>query len=76
MKTGNSSSSNLAPRHKGNASTSSMASGNVEPGETRDVALKVISKKKVKGNEDAVWGEMNVLKGLDHRNIVSVFSSV
>ena len=35
-----------------------------------DVALKVIPKKKVKGNEDSVWGEMEVLKGLDHPNIV------
>lgn len=35
-----------------------------------DVALKVISKKKVKGNESSVWGEMEVLKGLDHPNIV------
>ena len=38
---------------------------------TVDVALKVIPKKKVKGNEDSVWGEMEVLKGLDHKNIVS-----
>jgi calcium/calmodulin-dependent protein kinase I len=76
MKMGSSRSSVLAPRHEENAGTSSMASGDVEPGERRDVALKVISKKKVKGNEDAVWGEMNVLKGLDHRNIVSIFSFV
>ena len=39
---------------------------------TVEVALKVIPKKKVKGNEDSVWGEMEVLKGLDHKNIVSV----
>lgn len=37
---------------------------------TKEVALKVIPKKKVKGNEEAVWGEMEVLKGLDHPNIV------
>jgi calcium/calmodulin-dependent protein kinase I len=37
---------------------------------TVDVALKVIPNKKVKGNEDTVWGEMEVLKGLDHPNIV------
>jgi calcium/calmodulin-dependent protein kinase I len=37
---------------------------------TCDVALKIIPKKKVKGNESAVWGEMEVLKGLDHPNIV------
>ena len=32
--------------------------------------MKVIAKKKVKGNEESVWGEMEVLKGLDHPNIV------
>ena len=37
---------------------------------TKDVALKIIPKKKVKGNEEAVWSEMDVLKGLDHPNIV------
>jgi calcium/calmodulin-dependent protein kinase I len=37
---------------------------------TKDVALKLIPKKKVKGNETSVWGEMEVLKGLDHPNIV------
>lgn len=36
-----------------------------------DVALKVIPKKRVKGNESVVWGEMEVLRGLDHPNIVS-----
>ena len=41
-----------------------------DSGITRDVALKVIPKKKVKGNEASVWGEMDVLKGLDHPNIV------
>ena len=40
-------------------------------GITKDVALKLIPKKKVKGNEESVWGEMEVLKGLDHPNIVS-----
>ncbi|KAI0041377.1 Pkinase-domain-containing protein, partial [Auriscalpium vulgare] len=40
---------------------------------TRDVALKVIAKKKVKGNEASVWGEMEVLKGLDHPNIVKFY---
>ncbi|KAI0078504.1 Pkinase-domain-containing protein [Panus rudis PR-1116 ss-1] len=38
-----------------------------------EVALKVISKKKVKGNESSVWGEMEVLKGLDHPNIVKFY---
>lgn len=41
-----------------------------DSGTTIEVALKVIPKKKVKGNEDSVWGEMEVLKGLDHKNIV------
>ena len=36
-----------------------------------DVALKVIPKKRVKGNESVVWGEMEVLRGLDHPNVVS-----
>jgi calcium/calmodulin-dependent protein kinase I len=36
-----------------------------------EVALKVIPKKKVKGNEQSVWGEMEVLRGLEHPNIVS-----
>ncbi|KAF9220364.1 Pkinase-domain-containing protein [Gyrodon lividus] len=40
---------------------------------TKEVALKVIPKKKVKGNEEAVWGEMEVLKGLDHPNIVKFY---
>jgi calcium/calmodulin-dependent protein kinase I len=39
----------------------------------KEVALKVIPKKKVKGNEAAVWSEMDVLKGLDHPNIVRLF---
>ena len=42
---------------------------------TVEVALKVIPKKKVKGNESSVWGEMEVLRGLDHPNIVSTESS-
>ncbi|KAH9947955.1 Pkinase-domain-containing protein, partial [Amylocystis lapponica] len=43
------------------------------PEVTVEVALKVIPKKKVKGNESSVWGEMDVLKGLDHTNIVKFF---
>ncbi|CCM01318.1 uncharacterized protein FIBRA_03367 [Fibroporia radiculosa] len=42
-------------------------------GLTVDVALKVIPKKKVKGNEESVWSEMDVLKGLDHPNIVKFY---
>jgi len=37
---------------------------------TREVALKTIPKKKVKGNEESVWSEMRVLSGLDHPHIV------
>ncbi|KAF8629783.1 hypothetical protein AX17_005562 [Amanita inopinata Kibby_2008] len=40
---------------------------------TKDVALKIIPKKKVKGNEASVWGEMEVLKGLNHPNIVKFY---
>ena len=43
---------------------------------TKEVALKVILKKKVKGNEAAVWSEMEVLKGLDHPNIVRLYHSL
>ncbi|WVF67069.1 hypothetical protein IAT40_001813 [Kwoniella sp. CBS 6097] len=42
-------------------------------GEKKDVALKIISKKLVKGNESAVMDEINVLKELDHPNIVHVW---
>jgi hypothetical protein len=41
---------------------------------TRDVALKAILKKKVKGNEENVWSEMPVLRGLDHLNVVRLMS--
>ena len=34
--------------------------------------MKVVLKKKVKETEANVWGEMEVLKGLDHPNIVSI----
>ncbi|KAJ2915800.1 hypothetical protein MD484_g4617, partial [Candolleomyces efflorescens] len=44
-----------------------------ESGIVKDVALKIIPKKKVKGNEASVWGEMEVLKGLDHPNIVKFY---
>jgi calcium/calmodulin-dependent protein kinase I len=62
-------------------SRSSTSSAPPSPGENthvsvvKEVALKVIPKKKVKGNEAAVWGEMDVLKGLDHPNIVRLFWS-
>lgn len=40
-----------------------VSGASVGSGETREVALKVIPKKKVKGNESAVWGEMEVISG-------------
>jgi serine/threonine protein kinase len=40
-----------------------LSGANVRPGETREVALKVIPKKKVKGNESVVWSEMEVMTG-------------
>lgn len=44
------------------------------PGDSvRDVALKIIPKKLVKGNEEQVFDEIQVLKGLDHPNIVKVY---
>ncbi|KAL5518348.1 CMK2_1 [Sanghuangporus vaninii] len=42
-------------------------------GIAKDVALKVIPKKKVKGNDEAIWGEMEVLRGLDHPNVVKFY---
>ena len=52
-------------------SVTSKGSKNGEAsGAVKDVALKIIPKKKVKGNEETVWGEMEVLKGLNHENIV------
>ncbi|KAG8892568.1 hypothetical protein FRC00_011878 [Tulasnella sp. 408] len=45
-----------------------------EKSESKLVALKVIPKKRVKGNEQAIWSEMSVLDGLDHPNIVESFS--
>lgn len=64
------------PSTSQNSLPSKPSSGSLPttPGEssgiTHEVALKVIAKKKVKGNEESVWGEMEVLKGLDHPNIV------
>lgn len=52
------------------SSVTSKGSKNGEDWVVREVALKIIPKKRVKGNEAAVWGEMEVLKGLDHKNIV------
>ena len=67
----------LGGRRGSSSSIISKGSKNAEdPGVFTDVALKVIPKKKVKGNEAAVWGEMEVLKGLDHKNIVSGFRTL
>lgn len=70
----------LHPHHmKRSMSRSSNSSAPPSPGGqnhvavVKEVALKVIPKKKVKGNEAAVWGEMDVLKGLDHHNIVKFY---
>lgn len=40
---------------------------------TREIALKVIPKKLVKGNEETVFDEIAVLKGLDHPGVVKCF---
>ena len=59
--------------HKKGSSSSVTSKGSKNgesSGVVKDVALKIIPKKKVKGNEETVWGEMEVLKGLDHENIV------
>ena len=61
-------SSHLSPFSK----PSSRSSTPTEEELTVEVALKVIPKKKVKGNESSVWGEMEVLRGLDHPNIVRI----
>ncbi|KAM6495289.1 Protein kinase-like domain containing protein [Amanita muscaria] len=49
------------------------SSATAPPPVDKDVALKIIPKKKVKGNEASVWSEMEVLKGLDHPNIVKFY---
>ncbi|KAH9167908.1 kinase-like domain-containing protein [Lactarius sanguifluus] len=55
------------------SSPTTRGSGEPSLGVTHEVALKIIAKKKVKGNEASVWGEMEVLKGLDHPNIVKFY---
>ena len=59
---------NTKTKHGGSSSPAKEKNGITDV--TKDVALKMISKKKVKGNEESVWDEMEVLKGLDHPNIV------
>ena len=56
---------------KSRSPSSTPSKENGDSGVEKEVALKVIPKKKVKGNEESVWGEMEVLNGLDHPNIVS-----
>ena len=68
-KTNEKSKSTIAPSKK---STKLSSPDRVSSGIVKDVALKVIPKKKVKESEANVWGEMEVLKGLDHPNIVSI----
>ncbi|KAF9563471.1 Pkinase-domain-containing protein [Agrocybe pediades] len=54
-------------------STSPAPADRTPSGIEKEVALKIIPKKKVKGNEASVWGEMEVLKGLNHPNIVKFY---
>ncbi|KAK7694152.1 hypothetical protein QCA50_001332 [Cerrena zonata] len=71
-----SSSSSLSRHTSSGSSTSHIGDSKKKSTESDvkiDVALKVISKKRVKGNESSVWGEMEVLKGLDHPNIVKFY---
>ncbi|KAF5371388.1 hypothetical protein D9615_009696 [Tricholomella constricta] len=66
----------IASAKKGSSKSSLGFSSDKSPetsGIVKDVALKMIPKKKVKGNEASVWGEMEVLKGLDHPNIVKFY---
>lgn len=62
-------------KNSGSSGISKVSKNGEGSGMVKDVALKIIPKKKVKGNEAAVWGEMEVLKGLDHENIVCVPST-
>jgi calcium/calmodulin-dependent protein kinase I len=64
---------NRSPILKPTASGSPSSTRDSSSGVTQEVALKIIAKKKVKGNEASVWGEMEVLKGLDHPNIVKFY---
>ncbi|EJF58471.1 Pkinase-domain-containing protein [Dichomitus squalens] len=70
-----SSSHNLSPSsYLSNFNKSSKSSTHSSEGSlTVEVALKVIPKKKVKGNESSVWSEMEVLRGLEHPNIVKFY---
>ncbi|KAJ3809681.1 CAMK/CAMK1 protein kinase [Lentinula lateritia] len=61
------------PSSRSTSPAPSDPSSSSQSGITKEVALKLIPKKKVKGNEASVWGEMEVLKGLDHPNIVKFY---
>ncbi|TFK48027.1 Pkinase-domain-containing protein [Heliocybe sulcata] len=70
--TPNASNTNIS--QKSGKKGSGNGNGNLQESHmTKEVALKVIPKKKVKGNEASVWGEMEVLRGLDHPNIVKFY---
>ncbi|KAF8995951.1 kinase-like domain-containing protein [Cyathus striatus] len=62
-----------APKSLGFSLVNQEGAGTPSSGVTKEVALKIIPKKKVKGNEASVWGEMDVLKGLDHPNVVKFY---
>lgn len=67
------SSSSTVPKNVGQGTGFLVPSGEASK-KGLDVALKVIPKRRVKGNESVVWGEMEVLRGLDHPNVVSDIS--
>lgn len=60
----------MSSSNRQSRSTSPGPNGQHRTPIVKDVALKIIPKKKVKQNEASVWSEMDVLKGLDHPNIV------
>ncbi|KAF8154949.1 kinase-like domain-containing protein [Crassisporium funariophilum] len=62
-----------ASKKKSDSRPTSPGGDRTPSGITKEVALKIIPKKKVKGNEASVWGEMEVLKGMDHPNIVKFY---
>ncbi|KAF8727793.1 hypothetical protein AX14_007004 [Amanita brunnescens Koide BX004] len=63
----------MSSSNRQSRSTSPGPNGQHRTPTVKDVALKIIPKKKVKQNEASVWSEMDVLKGLDHPNIVKFY---
>ncbi|EKM77474.1 hypothetical protein AGABI1DRAFT_130175 [Agaricus bisporus var. burnettii JB137-S8] len=63
----------LRSRSPSPAPTRVSSNGTSRSGITKEVALKIIPKKKIKGNEANLWGEMELLKGLNHPNIVKFY---